>query len=118
MADDNSQQSGQRGISPAFILVNDIKRIKEDFSLYDMCMSISGVVDQDNLEGCQQVRGLWKIYVKTIGAKMDLVSQGITVHGVSITVHDTNPFIQQGYAQRMEDRNVSQCERFTNVPFK
>lgn len=104
MADsDNNNQQG-RELTPAYVVVNDLKGVKDHVSLYDMCVGITKVVSQQDLDGCQQIGGLWKIYLKSVNSKVALVTQGIDVNGVNINVHEYNPFVNR--AQKSENRNV------------
>lgn len=69
--------------------VSDYKTLKE----YEVCKSVFNVIGQDSLLGCQRIRGLWRIYVKTIDQRIKLLANKITIRNQLINLYKDNPFI-------------------------
>ncbi len=64
----------------------------------DVVECISKVVQREQIDTVQIVRGLWKIYMKTTEARVSLYNRGIDVRGIHISLYDLNP-----YRTRSED---------------
>ena len=62
---------------------------------YDICKAAANVVMERNIEGAQLIRGVWKIYVKNIASKIDLLQQGMVIRGIAVTLHEANPYTSQ-----------------------
>ncbi len=94
-------------LDPLYIKNRDLKTSSgERVETYDICKSLSNIVGTRNVDGVQLVRGLWKVYVKTLASRMELLSKGISVNGISVTMFDTNPFVR-------EFDNQEQVEKIT-----
>ena len=49
------------------------------------------------IEGAQRIGGLWRIYLTDQNTRISLLSTGISLRGIQITLKDRNPFLNQGY---------------------
>ena len=82
-----------RGILPVFIKHTDLgvennQQLKE----YVICKELCKVIDRDELEGVQRVRGLWRLYLTTAEARLKLLTAGFVFNGIAVSLYDQNPF--------------------------
>ncbi len=83
-------------VDPLFIKNRDMRvNSGEKVETYDICKAVSSIVGTRNVDGIQLVKGLWKVYVKTITSRMELLSKGIMVNGIAVTLFDSNPFVRE-----------------------
>ncbi len=75
--------------TPAFILCDDIGEIDG----YVLSQKIMQQIGNGFVDCVQQVRNLWRIYLTTKESKIDLVTQGVSIDGKAIKVHNQNPFV-------------------------
>lgn len=78
-------------LPPVFFKASDVpsfKTLKE----FEVCKAVFEVVPKDNLTGCQRIRGLWRIYVKSQEDRIKLLSNRITLRNQSIGVYKDNPY--------------------------
>ena len=76
-------------LPPVFFKASDVpsfKTLKE----FEVCKAVFEVVPKDNLTGCQMIRGLWHIYVKSQEDCIKLLSNRITLRIKSIGVYKDN----------------------------
>ncbi len=90
---DNEQPTGPLpdtpgNITPGFILASDIGNMDG----YTLCLMINEQMQGDVVEGVQEVRGLWRIYMNTLPDKINLCNEGLTIRNMKIKVHMSNPF--------------------------
>ena len=74
-------------------------RKENELNSFEVCMSVTRVVDEKFVEGAQKVRGLWKIYINDPEARALLLSRGLSIRHRTINLYDKNPF---GMRQRNE----------------
>ena len=73
-------------LPPVFFKASDVpdfKTLKE----YEVCKGIFDIVDKEKVLGCQRIRGLWRIYVKTDEDRIKLLANRITLRNQSIGVY-------------------------------
>ncbi len=75
-------------VTPAFILTSDIGNIDG----YTLCLMINEQMEGDVIEGVQEVRGLWRVYMNTLPDKINLCNEGLSMRNYKIKVHMSNPF--------------------------
>ena len=102
--ENSSASTDDRTIKPVYLKDSDIstanqKRIT-DFELMDCVIKCIG----DSFHCLQLDRNLWRIYVKDIDSRRKLLTEGVTIHNVSLTFYDTNP-----YSSGAKDSNQNQC---------
>lgn len=74
---------------PVFIKDTDWgKRMTE----FNVCSIIAEATDPDHLFGCQRIRSLWRIYIKTKDAQTKLLTEPLVVEGRTIPVYRDNPY--------------------------
>lgn len=61
---------------------------------YKLCVSLNDVTPGE-IRGAQQIRGLWKVYVKSEASRQILLTQGFTLNNKNIKLFDSDPFEQQ-----------------------
>ena len=88
--------------------VPEFKTLKE----YEVCKSAFTVVGPDNVVGCQRIRGLWRIYVKSKADRIKLIANSITLRNQTIHLYKSNPF--QTGAEDPEEEVVKLT--FINIP--
>ena len=72
---------------------------------YDVCMSVSKIVGKSLVDGAQNIRGVWRIYLSDRPARLNLcVKRQINIKGVSVPVFDKNPSITSSYHQTKSER--------------
>ena len=76
------------GVTPAFIMGNDIGQING----YKLCQMVCAQIGDKYVDMVQPVRNLWRIYINNSQKKLDLVNQGMVVDGKSVKVHASNPY--------------------------
>ena len=83
-------------VDPIFIKIYDFNRkndIGESFG-YELCQAVARVIGNTNVDGVQQVRSLYRIYVKSKEARVKLlVRTSVAVLGKVIPLYDSNPYL-------------------------
>lgn len=75
--------------TPVFIKDSDWgKRITD----YEVCTTLCGSLDSNDLLGSQKIGGLWRIYVKSADAQAKLLTAHITYNSRTVPVYKENPF--------------------------
>jgi ribA/ribD-fused uncharacterized protein len=67
-------------------------RDENKITAYEVCMSAARVIPNHDIEGAQQIRGLWKIYTKSPQARAHLLTEGFTIRKQTVILHNENPF--------------------------
>ena len=63
-------------------------------SPYKLCKAVASCITVEEIEGCQKIGALWRIYLKTEEATCRIKTlEGITIGNQLVTVHSTNPFV-------------------------
>ena len=77
---------------------------------YDVCMSVSKIVGKSLVDGAQNIRGVWRIYLSDRPARLNLcVKRLINIKRVSVPVFDKNPSIT---------KQLSPDEKREKIPIK
>ncbi len=99
MADNvNIEDSGD--VMPAFIIAQDIGARFNGFKLGEI---INDKLQGKLVEGIQEVRGLFRIYLFSDKAKTDLCEMGVTLNGRWVKVYSQNPWATgAGYNPKQE----------------
>ena len=68
---------------------------------WEICTSVSEIVSGGSkaIDGAQRIGGVWRIYLKSSADPADrvlLLSSGINLRGVHVTLKDRNPFLISG----------------------
>ncbi len=90
-------------VDPLYIKNRDLRSDSgERTETYDICKAVSDIGGTRNVDGVQLIKGLWKIYLRTIASRIEVLSKGISVNGIAITVFDSNPFVRVFDNQHVE----------------
>lgn len=85
--------TGPQNQQTVFIKDRDLNRNNaEKIHGYEICKSAADVIGERNVCGVQLVKGLWTLYLKTMVSKMQLCAEGMTIRGLAVQPHDTNPY--------------------------
>ena len=85
-----STMENSDNITPLFFKAKDLA--DKNVNTYDICEAVFGVVGRDGLHGAQRIRGLWRLYLKSDGAKKKLLTEGLCIGGLRVTIYTENPF--------------------------
>lgn len=78
-------------LAPIFFKASDVPNFKT-LKEFEVCKAVFEIIGQDNVQGCQRIRGLWRIYVKTDEDRIKLITNRITLRNQSIGLYKNNPF--------------------------
>ena len=78
-----------RPLTPAFILTEDIGPVDG----YQLGKKIGEIIGMNNIISVQETKSLWVLYIKSNESKVKLVSQGLSLDGLSVKVYGVNPFV-------------------------
>ena len=100
MAEANKENEKAERVEPVFFLNNEVKQENDKWlTTLEVCMAVCEVVENDiYIEGAQRIGGLWRIYLTDQNTRISLLSTGISLRGIQITLKDRNPFLNQGYS--------------------
>ena len=88
-----AESTAARGIHPVFVRHSDLGMdAKQQVKEYVLCKELYKVINRDDLEGVQRVRGLWRLYVTTPEARVKLLTEGFSFNGIAVRPQDQNPF--------------------------
>ena len=76
------------GVPACFFFADTIDRSTPGFLI---CREIEKVTGKGTIVGVQKLRGLYRVYTKTLKVRNMLLSKGFSVNGVFIALIDTNP---------------------------
>jgi len=81
------------GVNPVFLKLRDIPRSDTlRPTVLEICLAAERSTGQGTIVGAQDIRGLWRIYPETKGARDTLLIKGIRLRDTSVKVCDTNPY--------------------------
>lgn len=90
------------GVTPVFCKTRDVGSVIS----IDICHAMAEVVGKEQVWGVQRIRGLWRLYTTTEEARLLLLSQGLELNSVSITLYPDNPYSQM-HAERTEGIKIT-----------
>ena len=61
----------------------------------ELYLSLAHAVKTDNIEGIQQIRSIWRIYLKTQDDRVRLIMDGLPIRGAVAPIHDLNPLSRE-----------------------
>ena len=93
MIGENNNDTDKSRVEPLFIKNSDISDNGEFFTEYLMCKAIGNIIGDKNIEGCQRVRGLWRIYLTSQTQRAVLGARGgVAIRGTRVPIFMFNPF--------------------------
>ena len=85
------------GGKPVFIKHKDIPSHDERPTTNgDVYKCLLRVIPANQIRGIQKIGGLWRIYIESQSARIQLITNGLDFRNVNIAVYDSNPFIIDG----------------------
>ena len=82
-------------VEPVFFKSKDFSSNRqESLRPYDVCVAVSNIVGQNNVEGAQNINGIWRVYTSSRESRVNLLMRGsLTVKGRQVNLYN-QPFIQ------------------------
>ena len=77
--------------APVFIKAKDIMG-DHKITEYEMCSEVAKQIGTVAIQGCQLIRGLWRIYVRNREKRIKLVTEMLTFKQQKVAVFADNPF--------------------------
>lgn len=97
---------------PVFLKCTDIPS-EENQSTAELCKLAENISGYKTIEGAQRIGGLWRIYPQTREARAVLLVSGLKIQGVSVPVHNKNPYLMMsGDGEEIASTRVT----ISNVP--
>lgn len=93
-----ASESSSSRIEPVFFLNADVPQEDNKWlGTYEICRAVSDVISEDAVDGAQRIGALWRIYLLEEEARINLLSQGITLRGQQVSLKDRNPLLNIGF---------------------
>jgi hypothetical protein len=84
-------------LKPVYIKQNDIHpmatRQENQVQAYEVYMPIARLYSEEAVEMVQQIKSLWRVYVKSVETRANLLKSGVSIKGKIVNVHDENPLL-------------------------
>ena len=78
-------------VEPLFCLNQNIPRGPAQPKPYEICQAMAKSIHKSNVDGAQNIWGVWRLYTKTKDARLQLLTKGFSVRGVSVPIYESNP---------------------------
>jgi len=79
------------GATPVFCKARDVGNV----SSVDLCQAMAAVVGKERVLGAQKIRGVWRLYISSEEARVELIAQGLEINAVSVVLYPENPYSQR-----------------------
>lgn len=79
------------GKEPLFCKNTDLCLDNETISSLEMCDAMADVVSGRLVKGAQLINGIWRLYLHSLEAKIELVTKGFSVRGKRVQIFEQNP---------------------------
>ena len=92
-------------VEPVFFKQKDIHSNQNLTSLtsYDVCIAVSRIVGQSNVDGAQNINGIWRIYLLSKESRVNLLVRGaLTLMGRQVQLFDKNPTLMRDPTENIE----------------
>ena len=86
-------------IKPVYFYNSDVDQDNGNYlTVWEICTAVSEILSGGSkaVDGAQRIGGLWRIYLKNSDDRVLLLSSGINIRGLHITLKDKNPFLISG----------------------
>lgn len=70
--------------------------------------TLSATVPVEDILGIQRVGTMWRLYIEKVNNRVPLLSNGVSLRGVNIPIHEINPYVP--------DRSDQVRVRVKNIP--
>lgn len=98
-----------RTIKPLYLKDSDVQCCDDnrvtDFMLMERVIEVIG----NSLHCLQLDRNLWRIYVKTQDSRRKLLTEGISVQNISVSIFDTNPYSSGNHDPTVNTLKIRLC---------
>ena len=75
---------------------------------YDVCMAVSRIVGQGNVDGVQNINGIWQIYLLNKESRVNLLVRGtLTLMGRQVHLFDKNPTLVKDPSESLEGFTIN-----------
>ena len=91
-------------VEPVFFKSKDFSSNRqESLRPYDVCVAVSNIVGQNNVEGAQNINGIWRVYTSSRESRVNLLMRGsLTVKGRQVNLYDKNPGLLYNQSDNIE----------------
>ena len=79
---------------------------------YEVCNAVAQVIGSVSVDGAQQIRNLWRIYIKSNEARIKLLTEGLTIRQKFLQLYDKNPYT----TRNTEDGNPTVRITVADIP--
>ena len=70
---------------------------------YEVCMAVSRIIGQGNVDGAQNINGIWRIYLHSKESRINLLVRGhLTLMGRQVQLFDKNPTLVKDPSEPIE----------------
>ncbi len=73
---------------------NIIDKKDKPITVIEVCRAAEASVGLDMIEGAQKIQGLWRVYCLNEEARQKLISNKLSMRGISIDIYGENPFVR------------------------
>lgn len=81
-------------VLPVFLMGKQLPLAEDkEYSVFEICTAAEKVTGFGNVVGAQRIGALWRLYPKTTNARLNLLTKGVVLRGLSVQPRDKNPFI-------------------------
>ena len=95
--DGGSHNAGSGTGKPVFFKNRDVPMVYESvLSAEDCYKALAKAVSVGQIKGIQRIGGLWRVYIDSRDARINLITNGLNIRNANIAVYDTNPFSPDG----------------------
>ena len=97
-------QISANAVEPVFFKSKDFSSNRqESLRPYDVCVAVSNIVGQNNVEGAQNINDTWRIYTSSRESRVNLLLRGsLTVKGKQVNLYDKNPSMMFNQSDNIE----------------
>ena len=92
-------------VMPVFFLNRSVPLQEGEFMRsIEVCNAMAQVIGSSKVEGAQRIRNLWRLYIKTEEARVQLLATGINLRSVHLQLLNENPYTQSGRDNKRTER--------------
>lgn len=89
-----AESIGSQSCQPVFLINNQLPAFEEkNFTTAEICAAAEKVCGFNTIEGAQRIGGLWRLYPRSSDGRLKLLTNGLVLRGVEVSVKSRNPFL-------------------------
>jgi len=92
----------QSTVEPVFFKNQDVYTESHNLKTLEVCEAVADIVGQTNVDGAQNVWGLWRIYLTSVESRVSLLTKGLSIRGRTVTLFDKSPRATNVHSQNVE----------------